>query len=161
MEITKFSSQLFVALEQVTVYLRRAKNSFMRLGASVADTGRRLQEELRAREDDLLKLVASSPDAIVVTNVDRRFVAANPKALELFGVSQRNMRQFTIDAFLVDDHSRYFDGNGLPFVRREVRHGECRIRRLDGSLRLAEYYFVANFIPYRHMCRFRNDHKCS
>jgi len=129
----------------------------MRLGRSVADKSRRLPQALRARENDLRELLASSLDAIVVTNVGRRFVAANQKALDLFGVSQTNMRQFAIDAFLADDQILFFDGNGLPFVRREARHGECRIRRLDGSLRLTEYIFVANFVPFRHLCRFRND----
>jgi len=104
----------------------------------------------------LRKLLASSLDAIVVTNVDRRFVAANPKALDLFGVSEANMKKFTIDAFLSHGQTLSFAGRGSPFIRREKRDGECKIRRLDGSLRAAEYIFVANFVPNRHLCRFRN-----
>jgi PAS domain S-box-containing protein len=104
----------------------------------------------------LQKLLASSPDAIVVTNVDRSFVAANPKALDLFGVSETNMKKFTIDAFLLHYQFLYIAGHTLPFKGREKRHGECKIRRLDGSLRVAEYIFVANVVPNRHLCRFRN-----
>jgi PAS domain-containing protein len=33
----------------------------------------------------------ASLEAVVVTNVDRRFVAANPIALHLFGVSEINI----------------------------------------------------------------------
>jgi PAS domain S-box-containing protein len=161
MEITKLSSQLFTALEQVTVHLRRALNTPRELGRSVLEKTQRLQEAGRARENDLRELLASSLDAIVVTNIDRRFVAANPKALHLFGVSAVNIRQFTIDAFLLEGQLLYFDGNGLPFISREEKQGECQIRRLDGSLRLAEYIFVANFVPFRHLFIFRDDRKCA
>jgi PAS domain S-box-containing protein len=155
-KITTFRSQLFRVSEQVTVHLRLAQNTLTRLGRSVADRPRRLREVLRTRENDLRKLLASSLDAIVVTNVDRRFVAANPKALDLFGVSEANMKKFTIDAFLSHGQTLSFAGRGSPFIRREKRNGECKIRRLDGSSRVAEYIFVANFVPNRHLCRFRN-----
>jgi hypothetical protein len=69
--------------------------------------------------------------------------------------------QFTIDAFLLEGQLLYFDGNGLPFISREEKQGECQIRRLDGTLRLAEYIFVANFVPFRHLFTFRNDRKCA
>jgi PAS domain S-box-containing protein len=155
-KITKFRSQLSNASEQVTVYLRLAQNALTRLGRSVADKPRRLREALRAKENDLQRLLASSHDAIVVTNVDRSFVAANPKALDLFGVSETNMKKFTIDAFLSHSQFLYFTRHGLPFIGREKGQGKCKIRRLDGSLRIAEYIFVANVVPNRHLCRFRN-----
>jgi PAS domain-containing protein len=159
-KITKFKSQLFAALEQVTVHLRRGLSTLTGRGKNALEKTLRLEEARRARENDLRELLASSVDAIVVTNVDRRFVAASPKALHLFGVSEANIRQFTIDAFLLG-HIRYFDGTGLPFIRPEEKQGECRIRRLDGSLRLTEYIFVANILPSRHLFRFRNDRECA
>jgi PAS domain-containing protein len=159
-KITKFSSRLFAALEQVSVHLRRALSTLTGRGKTAIEKTRRLQEGRRARENDLRELLASSLDATVVTNVDRRFVAANPNALHLFGVSEANIRQFTIDAFLLGQ-IRYFDGNGLPFISREEKQGECQIRRLDGSLRLTEFIFVANFVPFRHLFRFRNVRECA
>jgi PAS domain S-box-containing protein len=151
--ITKFGSELFLKLQ---VRLRRAQNTLSALGESVAEKPRRLQEALRDRENGLRKLLASSPDAIVVTNGDHRFVAANPNALQLFGVTETNIRQFTIDAFLPGGQILDFDANGLPFMKREERHGKCKIRRLDGSVRVAEYVFVANFVPLRHLSRFHD-----
>jgi PAS domain-containing protein len=156
MQITKFRSELFIALEQATVHLQRIQNTLTRLGKSIAEKPRRLQEALRARENGVRKLLASSLDAVVVTNGDRRFVAANPKALDLLGISEANMRQFTMDAFLPHGQILDFDGTGPPFMRREERCGKCKIRRLDGSLRVAEYIFVANFAPRRHLSRFRD-----
>src|ERR1700720_117944 len=107
---TKFRSELFIALEQVTVHVQRAQNTLTSLGRSVAQEPRRLQEALRVRENGLRKLLASSLDAVVVTNGDRRFVAANPKALDLLGISETNMGKFTIDAFLPNGQIPDFDG---------------------------------------------------
>jgi PAS domain S-box-containing protein len=156
MQITKFRSGLFIALEQMAVHLQRAQNTLRRLARRVAEKPRRLQEVLHDRENTLRKLLASSPDAIVVTNGDHRFVAANPKALGLFGISERNMKKFTIDAFLPYGQILDFDANGPPFIRREERRGKCKIRRLDGSVRVVEYVFVANFVPLRHLSTFHD-----
>ena len=65
-KIATFSSQLFAALEQVTVYLRRALNTLTVWGKSVLEKTGRLQESYRA--SDLRKVLASSLDAIVVTS---------------------------------------------------------------------------------------------
>jgi PAS domain S-box-containing protein len=155
-KIAKCRTQLFAASERATLHLGQARTTLTRLGRRVVDKPRRVRKALRTRENDLRKLLASALDAVVVTDVDHRFVAANPKALDLFGVSDANLRNFTIDAFLPGGQILYFDGNGSPFIGREERHGECKIRRMDGSLRAAEYSFVANFVPRRHLCRFHN-----
>ena len=152
----KITRQLFIGLGQVAMHLRQAQNIVMRLGRSVANKPRRLREALRARENDLQTLLVSCPDAIVVTNCDRRFVAANPKGLDLFGVSETNMRKFTVETFLCRGQIPEFKGHGSPFRRRKVKYGRCEIRRLDGSLRVAECLFFANFVPFRHLYKFRN-----
>jgi len=155
-KIAKFRSQLFVALEHVTVRLQTRQRRLTSLGRSFVHRPRRVQKTLRSREADLRNLLANSPDAIVVTNLVRRFVSANPKALDLFGVSEANMRKFTVDAFLSHGPTPEFDANGSPFRKQKTRQGKCEVRRLDGSLRVVEYSFAANFIPFRHLYRFRN-----
>jgi PAS domain S-box-containing protein len=126
------------------------------LAKSLAETRRRVQEALREREDGLRKLLTSSPDSIVVTNADHRLVAANPRALDLFGISEANMGKFTLDAFLPRQQILDLDGNGSPFMKREERHGKCKVRRLDGSLRVTEYTFVTNFAGRRHLSKFHD-----
>jgi PAS domain-containing protein len=116
----------------------------MKLGRAVADKPGRLREALRVKENDLRDLLANFFDPVVVTDVGCRFVAANQKGLDLFGVSETNMRMFNIDAFISVGQTAYFDGNGTPFIGRTERHGQCNIKRLDGSLRAAEYMVVAN-----------------
>ena len=157
METTKFRWQLFIALEQVAVRLLEVQYLLTRLGKSVAGKPRRLREAVRARENGLRMLLESSVDAIAVINADRRFVGANQKALDLFGISEANMNKFTVDAFFSHDQALKFDVDGLPLTRRRAaKHGKCEIRRLDGRLRIAEYIFVSHFAPFRHLCRFRN-----
>jgi PAS domain S-box-containing protein len=156
METTKFRSQLIATLGQVRVNLQQTQSALLRLAKSIAEKRWRLQEVLRARENDLRKLLGSSLDAIVLTNSDRRIVAANSKALDLFGISQANMGKFTIDAFVSCGQILNFDGTGPPSLRQEERSGKCKIRRMDGSLRVADYIFAANFVPRRHLCRFRS-----
>jgi PAS domain-containing protein len=159
-KIHQHSSQFLVALKQVPAHLRLAVVPLAAGGRNVLEKTRSLQDARRARENHLRELLASSVEAVVVTNIDRKFVAANPVALRLFGVSEINITQFTIDAFLQEDEVLHLDGNGVPFISREETHGECKIRRLTGNLRVADYIFVANFVPFRHLFIFRNDREC-
>src|SRR5262245_28489018 len=117
-DATKFKSEVFIALEEVAAGIRRTLNmlqtkanhlrkllrqgqsTIARLGKSVASQPRELQKALRTREDGLRLLLTSSLDPIVVISGERRFVEANSKGLDLFGISGTNMRKFTIDAFL-------------------------------------------------------------
>ena len=154
-KIAKFRLPLFIALKKVTVHFQRAQKTLTRLGRSVIDRPRRLQEARRTSENDLRKLLANSLDAIVVTDGDHRLVYANPKALDLFGVSELNMRKFTTDTFL--SHCQNLELRRKWFaIRRDERYGKCKIRRLDGSLRVAEYIFVANFIARQDLYSFQN-----
>jgi PAS domain S-box-containing protein len=154
-KIAKFRLPLFIALKKVTVHFQRAQKTLTRLGRSVIDRPRRLQEARRTSENDLRKLLTNSLDAIVVTDGDHRLVYANPKALDLFGVSELNMRKFTTDTFL--SHWQNLELRRKWFaIRRDERYGKCKIRRLDGSLRVAEYIFVANFIDRQDLYSFQN-----
>jgi PAS domain S-box-containing protein len=156
MEINKVQSPLYIALEQVTAHYRRAQKTLSRLGKIVTDIHRRQREALRAREHEMRELLGTSLDAIVVANGDHRFVAANPKARELFGISETNIRKFNIEAFLPPGQIPDLDENSPPFLRRKEKRGACEIRRLNGAVYVAEYTLVVNFLPLRHLCRFRN-----
>jgi PAS domain-containing protein len=153
----KVTRELSIKLREATARLHQAEDKVSELVRSVAEKPGRLQEARRARERDLQRLLATSFDAIVVTDVDHRVVAANPIALQLFGISKANLRKFTIDVFLSRGQISYFDATGSPVMGEEKRHGECKIWPLDGNLWVAEYIFIANFVPFRHLYRFRNE----
>jgi hypothetical protein len=101
-------------------------------------------------------MVAISPDATVVTDCSRRLVIANLKALDLFGISECNARKFSIDAFIAYGQIAGLRGSEVLFREREKRHGKCKIRRLDGSLRLAQYVFLPNVVPQMDLYKFMN-----
>jgi PAS domain-containing protein len=153
--VNKFTEGLIIQLKQIKIPLQRAYRAITKLVRGVADKPRRLRETLQARENDLRNLLATSLDAIVVTDGDRRFIAANSIALHLFGVSQKNITMFTMNAFLRDRHVVELDENGL-FKNCKEKHGECEIKSLTGSLLVAEYTFVENVVSQRHLYRFRD-----
>ena len=150
-KVARLGSQVSAASKQVAMKLQKAQNALTGVARTIADKPRRKREARWARENELGSLLASSLDAIVVTDSDRRLVAANAKALELFGISESNIRNFTLDAFVPN-----FDWNGSSFESQEVRLNRCKIRRLDGALRVAECQFVAGIVPRRYLCKFLN-----
>lgn len=155
-KIAKLDSQLSVAFGQMTAGLQKTYRALATAGRSFTDKPRQLHEARLAREDDLRTLLASSVDAIIVTDSERRLVAANSLGLHLFGVSELNMRKFTIGTFFSPRQILAFDRNRSAFLRREERHGKCKIRRLDGTLRVAECVSIANVVPHRDLYRFLN-----
>jgi PAS domain S-box-containing protein len=125
------------------------------IGSRAKKEHQRLQGALREKENHLTKLLADSPESIIVMNDSHRFLAVNQAALMLFGISDKNVTNFTLDAFLRLSQIPCFERSGPPFVRGKERWGECQIRRLDGSVRIVEFTFQANFVPGRHLSKFR------
>jgi len=145
-KVARLRSQVFAATKQVAMKLQKAQNALTGLARTIADKPRRKREARWARENELGRLLASSLDAIVVTDNGRRLVAANAKALELFGVSEFNIRNFTLDAFVPN-----FNWSDASFGLNR-----CKIRRLNGDFRVAECQFVAGIVPRRCLCKFVN-----
>jgi len=150
-KIAGLGSQVSAASKQVAMKLQKAQNAVTGLARSIADKPRRMTEARWARENELRRMLASSLDATVVTDSGRRLVAANAKALELFGISEFNIRNFTLDAFVPN-----FNWSDASFESQEARLNRCKIRRLDGGLRVAECQFVAGIVPRRYLCKFLN-----
>jgi PAS domain-containing protein len=154
--IKKVGSQLYVPLEHGAKHLQRAGAMVRSVRREIADQPRRIREARHTRENELRNLLVTSVDAIVVTDDEHRLVAANTNARELFGVSEANIRNFTLDSFISKGQIPGFNALGASFGSAGVKKGNCQIRRLNGTLRLADYEFTANHLPFRHLCIFRN-----
>lgn len=154
--IKKVGSELHAPLEAGARYVQKARNSVTSIGREIADKPRKMREARQTRENELRNLLATSTDVIVVTDDQHRFVAANTNALELLGVSEANIRNFTLDSFIPMAQILPFNGHWAAFGNNGVKKGNCRIRRLNGNLLLADYEFTANHLPFRHLCIFRN-----
>jgi len=152
----KLASQLSAVFEPARVKLRRLPGAAAKYVRNAGSATRRLREARRAKENHLRNMVAISPEATVVTDCNHRLVIANLKALDLFGISECNVKKFSIDAFIAYGQNAGLGENGLLFREREKRHGKCKVRRLDGSLRLAQYVFVPNVVPHLDLYKFMN-----
>jgi PAS domain-containing protein len=148
----RLQSGISVVARGTGTQLHRAQGAVQRLGKSIAEAPQRLREARSKREGDLRHLLANSPDALVVTDEQRRLVTANAPGLDLLGISDYNMKRFTMDAFVV--------GRAMPdFPGNESEDGEaipCKIRRLDGGLRVAECVYSAEVLPGRNLYKFSN-----
>jgi len=153
-QVTRAKGRVSSAIEHGAARLRRARKRLAGLGGNTVDKRQRGRQEVGARESQMRELLANSPDAIAVINGDHCFVTANQRALDLFGVSEKNLRKFNIDVFLFRGQIPDLHQNGSFFMGRPERHGKCMIRRVDGSMRAAEFAFVADFLPLQHLCRF-------
>ena len=152
---TRIRSGLLVAIEQASACFKETQRMVVAVKSRARQEHQRLQGALRERENHLTKLLADSFVAIVVMNDAHSFLAANQAALTLFGISDKNIGNFAIDAFLPWSQIPWFERSGPPLIRGRERWGECRIRRLDGSSKKVEFTFQANFVPGRHLSRFR------
>src|SRR5215831_11675411 len=153
-QVTRAKGRVSSAIEHGATRLRRARKRLAGPGGNTVDKRQRGRQEVCARESQMRELLANSPDAIAVINGDHCFVTANQRALDLFGVSEKNLRKFNIDVFLFRGQIPDLHQNGSFFMGRPERHGKCMIRRVDGSMRAAEFAFVADFLPLQHLCRF-------
>jgi len=98
------------------------------------------------RENYLSRLLKDSSEPVVVTDDEHRLLAANLAALTLFGISQKNLNNFSIDAFLRHDQVHCFEREGPPFMQGPERLGECQIRPLNGKPKVVAFSFQANFL---------------
>jgi PAS domain-containing protein len=174
MDAARLKSELFIASEELTAFVGRAlgmlrertnhtrKTLHERCGATARPDRRitrkplGLQDSVRTRENSLQLLLTISLDPIVVITAEHSFADANRRALDLFGISRTNMMEFTIDTFLSYKAIAKCERYRSAFIKRVEKHGKCEIRRLDGSLRRADYIYIPNFAPLRHLFRFRN-----
>jgi PAS domain S-box-containing protein len=155
-KIFKFAGQLLIWLKPLNLMLQQAFGTLAARIRGAADKPRQLREAIRGRKNYLRCLLTTSFDAIVVTDREHRFVQANSRALDLFGISERNITMFTMDAFLPYRQIEQLDETGAPFMHGRERHGECEIKRLDGSSLFAKYTFVSNAVPRQHLYRFQS-----
>jgi PAS domain-containing protein len=142
-------------VERVAARLESARALLADFGYRLKNGHWRLQERHREREYHLSRLLADSPEPMVVTDDRHRLLAANSAALTLFGISPTNLNKFTIDAFVRRDQVHCFERAGPPFVNKAERWGECQIRPLHGKPKVVEFSFQADFLLGRHVSKFR------
>jgi two-component system, NarL family, sensor kinase len=151
-ELKSAQENLEAQIQQRTLQLNEANR---RLMLDLVDR-MKAEEALSKSETQLRALFDSSLDAVVVLDDNRRFLDANPSALDLFGVPKDCLAEYTLDQFMTPRAKIEFLAE-WPALKTEREHwDELTLLRADGTLRVAQFSSKANFLPGRHLANFRD-----
>jgi len=106
------------------------------VGVSRDISDRKLVEKALRDSEELYKsILKASPDAIVITDLEGRFLMVTPSALSIFGChSEEDMLgHFNMEFILPEDRERAINNTLLRFSGRMKGLGEYRGLRKDGS----------------------------
>jgi DNA-binding CsgD family transcriptional regulator len=103
-------------------------------------------------------LIATSTQAMVLCDDDRRYVAANAPALRLLGRSLTALTQMRVDdlqlAGAVNGEPLELDRHWRRFLDRGSDSGTCSLTAADGGVFVAHFYSRANFAQGLHLTLF-------
>jgi PAS domain S-box-containing protein len=103
---------------------------------------RRRHGRLSRRERQFRAVFEGTLDALVITDDEGRYVAANPAAADLFGLPRSELVGMHVGDFLDADE---------PFGDGDRRRGEIELRRPDGEVRTVAFAATANVLPGHHL----------
>jgi PAS domain S-box-containing protein len=90
-------------------------------------------------------------DALVVVDDEQRFIAANPSACDIFGVSLETLLTRNLLDFIDRGEQPGAQHLWQQFRERDRSQGEIRIRRFDGTFIDVEYRATADISENRHL----------
>ena len=108
------------------------------------------------RERELRAIVDTTSDALLITDDERRYVAANPAACRMFGVPLEELLGKRIDDFLSGADGRALDAAWQEFLIQGTQRGEIGLRRPDGGEIIVDFAAVARYLPGRHLSALRD-----
>lgn len=123
---------------------------------SLFDRLRRAATAAAERDQELRAIADTTSDAILVADDERRYVAANPAACQLFGLPLEGLLGKRIDDFVRDVDPAAMDASWLEFLDRGTQRGEIELRRPDGGAIVVDYAAVARHLPGRHLSILRD-----
>ncbi|CAN5320665.1 hypothetical protein BH20ACT24_BH20ACT24_11910 [soil metagenome] len=104
------------------------------LGRDITDR-RRLEGQLRASEEQYRALAETSPDAVVVADLDLRITVVNEQAVELYGASGPDalIGRSVFDLVAPEDWNLATEGAGQTFETGSLRGLRLTLVKRDGS----------------------------
>ncbi len=99
-----------------------------------------VQEELRASEEMHRSLVAASPDAVTMTDLEGNIVYVSPQTLQLHGYESDDelLGKSALDLIAPQDHARAISGLQATLTESSVKNLEFTFLRKGGSRFIAE-----------------------
>src|SRR5215203_2399665 len=116
----------------------------------------RAREALQESERRLRALFDSTLDAILIANDDSEYTEANPAACRMLGVDRNELLGSRLDDFVPEAEGEMARSAWREFLERGSMEGEFRLRRADGTIRIAEFSAKAGFLPGRHLSILRD-----
>jgi len=110
--------------------------------------------ELTRSRDKYNATFEKAHDAMVIADDDGRYIEANEKASELFGLSEAGLLGRTIAEFAPDDFD--FEEEWQQFQGGDDARGVFPLRRPDGSERVVEYSATSDIVPGEHLSVLRD-----
>lgn len=139
-----------------TVFTRTADGLPQQILGTATDMTVRKQTEkaLQESEQQLRAVFESAMDAMAIADDNGQYVAVNPAAVELFGLTREEL----IGRCIADFAEGNFDFSQAwqNFLETGRERGEFRIVRPDGIKRDVEYAAIASFLPNRHLSVMRD-----
>jgi PAS domain S-box-containing protein len=115
---------------------------------------RHRHRRLSQRERQLRAVFEGTLDALVVTDDEGRYVAANPAAADLFGLSRSELVGRQITDFANEPEAA--ETQWETFLERGEARGEFDIVRADDEHRSVAFAATANVLPGRHLAALRD-----
>ncbi len=126
------------------------------LTGALFDRLRNAVTTVAARDHELRAIVESTSDALLVADDDRRYVAANPAACQLFGLNLAELLGRRIDDFLPGADAGAIDAMWAEFLEEGAQRGELTFRRPDGVEIAVDFAATARHLPGRHLSILRD-----
>jgi PAS domain S-box-containing protein len=101
---------------------------------------KRTEEALRESEEQYRRLIETSPDGILLTDLNATILMVNREAVELFGCdsAEELMGRNALELVAPEDHQRAAEALQSFLETRAIRSNEVKLLRKDASLYLAE-----------------------
>jgi len=115
---------------------------------------RHRHRRLSQRERQLRAVFEGTLDALVVTDDEGRYVAANPAAADLFGLPRSELVGERIADFASE--SEDLQAQWATFLDEGEVRGEFELVRPDGETRSVAFAATANVLPGRHLSALRD-----
>ncbi|AZH25817.1 ATP-binding protein [Haloplanus aerogenes] len=115
---------------------------------------RHRHRRLSQRERQLRAVFEGTLDALVITDDEGRYVAANPAAADLFGLPRSELVGKHIVNFA--SGSEDFEAQWETFRAEGEARGEFELVRPDGETRMVAFAATANVLPGRHLSALRD-----
>lgn len=101
---------------------------------------RRTEEALRESEEQYRRLIETSPDGILLTDLNATILMVNREAVELFGCdsAEELLGRNALELIAPEEHERAVEALQSFLETRVIRNNEVKLLRKDASLYLAE-----------------------